>query len=90
VLIEIGNQNIGALACIGDCDYPPDAAVTACDDRLLSSQLATAAVALLAGGLFLLPYNQFVLDPAYERQKRKPGSTSCSVAYCAPHTPEQN
>jgi hypothetical protein len=47
-LVEKGNQNVCAFACVGDGDRPTDAAVAAGDDGLHPIQLARALVADLA------------------------------------------
>ncbi len=48
VLVQVGDQDVGALAGEGDRDGPADAAVAAGDDRGLAGQPPRAAVALLA------------------------------------------
>src|SRR5262245_61565191 len=48
VLIQIGNEHVGALTRISDGDRAADSAVGACDDRLLAGQTARAAVGLFS------------------------------------------
>jgi hypothetical protein len=48
ILGEIGDQEIGALAGIGDRDCPADAAVAAGDHRLLAGKPARSAIGTLA------------------------------------------
>src|SRR5205085_466496 len=47
VLVEIGDEDVGALAGEGDGDRAADAGIGAGDDRRLAGQLAGPAVALL-------------------------------------------
>ena len=48
VLVEIGDQHVGALAGIGDGHGTTDTAVASCDHRALTRQPTRAAVAVLA------------------------------------------
>ena len=48
VLVEVGDQHVGALAGVGDRHRPSDAAVAAGDHRGLAGQLAGSAIAVLA------------------------------------------
>ena len=48
VLVEVGRQDVGALACERDRDRPPDPRVGAGDQRHLVLEAAVADVALLA------------------------------------------
>src|SRR6266516_6252622 len=48
VLIQVGNEHVGALARIRDCDRSADSAVSAGDNRLLARQATRATVRLFA------------------------------------------
>src|SRR6266516_4151865 len=48
ILVEISDQDVGALTRASDRDGPPDTAIAACDHRPLALQLARPRVTALA------------------------------------------